>query len=136
MHASPRFTIAWIGIFVNKISRPKNHQFCEGAAHRLTTHLPSKPISDPKGPLLATDYYPMSNGRSFDESISFVTALRTSDEHSIPSADGWQPGDQSIVQTPATTKARLSEGNDYADWYFCNETFNPRRQEQLDASQN
>jgi len=79
-------------------------------------------IIDPKGMLRAMVYYPMSNGRSIDEFVRLVSALQTSDEHRIATPEGWQPGDQVIVPPPATAdaaEARLSEGYECVDWYFC-----------------
>lgn len=79
-------------------------------------------IIDPKGILRAMVYYPMSNGRSIDEFIRLVTALQTSDEHGVATPENWQPGDKVIVPPPATAEAaeaRMNEGHECVDWYFC-----------------
>jgi peroxiredoxin (alkyl hydroperoxide reductase subunit C) len=79
-------------------------------------------IIDDKGVLRAMVYYPMSNGRSIDEFVRLVTALQTSDAHGIATPEGWQPGDKVIVPPPATSyaaEARMSEGHECVDWYFC-----------------
>lgn len=79
-------------------------------------------IIDDKGVLRAMVYYPMTNGRSIDEFVRLVTALQTSDANSIATPEGWQPGDKVIVPPPATTEAaeaRMSEGHECVDWYFC-----------------
>ena len=79
-------------------------------------------IIDDKGVLRAMVYYPMTNGRSIDEIVRLVTALQTSDENGIATPEGWQPGDKVIVPPPATTEAaeaRMNEGYECTDWYFC-----------------
>lgn len=79
-------------------------------------------VIDDKGVLRAMVYYPMSNGRSIDEFLRLVTALQTSDAHSVATPEGWQPGDKVIVPPPATVaaaQARLDEGYECTDWYFC-----------------
>ncbi len=79
-------------------------------------------IIDDKGVLRAMVYYPMTNGRSIDEFIRLVTALQTSDANGVATPEGWQPGDKVIVPPPATTdaaQARLGEGHECVDWYFC-----------------
>ena len=79
-------------------------------------------IIDDKGILRAMVYYPMSNGRSIDEFIRLVTALQASDANGIATPEGWQPGDKVIVPPPATAEAaeaRMTEGYECTDWYFC-----------------
>jgi len=79
-------------------------------------------IIDDKGVLRAMVYYPMSNGRSIDEILRLVTALQTSDANGIATPEGWRPGDKVIVPPPATAEeaeARLNEGYECTDWYFC-----------------
>jgi peroxiredoxin (alkyl hydroperoxide reductase subunit C) len=64
----------------------------------------------------------MSNGRSIDEFVRLVTALQTSDAHSIATPEGWQPGDKVIVPPPQdmdAAEARMNEGYECTDWYFC-----------------
>ncbi|HHJ19249.1 MAG TPA: peroxiredoxin [Gammaproteobacteria bacterium] len=79
-------------------------------------------IIDDKGILRAMVYYPMTNGRSIDEFIRLVTALQTSDANGVATPEGWQPGDKVIVPPPATAdaaEARMNEGHECVDWYFC-----------------
>ncbi len=79
-------------------------------------------IIDDKGILRAMVYYPMTNGRSIDEIKRLVIALQTSDKHGVATPEGWQPGDKVIVPPPATTEAaeaRVNEGYECTDWYFC-----------------
>ena len=79
-------------------------------------------IIDPEGILRAMVYYPMTNGRSIPEFLRVVKALQTSDAHKIATPEGWQPGDKVIVPPPqnaAAAEARLNEGYECTDWYFC-----------------
>ena len=78
-------------------------------------------IIDPKGILRAMVYYPMTNGRSIDEFLRLITALQTSDEHSIATPENWHKGEKVIVPPPATSQEaenRQKEGYEYTDWYF------------------
>ena len=82
-------------------------------------------IIDDKGVLRAMVYYPMTNGRSIDEFVRLVTALQTSDANGVATPEGWQPGDKVIVPPPATAEAaeaRMAEGHECVDWYFCKKT--------------
>jgi peroxiredoxin (alkyl hydroperoxide reductase subunit C) len=79
-------------------------------------------IIDPKGILRAMVYYPMTNGRSIPEFLRLVTALQTSDANKVATPEGWQPGQKVIVPPPQDTDAadaRLGEGYECTDWYFC-----------------
>lgn len=79
-------------------------------------------IIDPNGILRAMVYYPMTNGRSIPEFLRLVAALQTSDTHKVAMPEGWQPGDKVIVPTPQdvdAAEARMSEGYECTDWYFC-----------------
>lgn len=78
-------------------------------------------VIDPDGILRAMVYYPMTNGRSVDEFVRLVKALRTADEHKVATPENWQPGEDVIVPTPQTAdaaEARMTEGFDTKDWYF------------------
>jgi peroxiredoxin (alkyl hydroperoxide reductase subunit C) len=78
-------------------------------------------IIDPEGKLRAMVYYPMTNGRSVDEFLRLIRALRTSDAHKVATPENWKPGDDVIVPTPQTTQAadaRMLEGQNTVDWYF------------------
>jgi peroxiredoxin (alkyl hydroperoxide reductase subunit C) len=77
---------------------------------------------DPKGMTRAMIYYPMSNGRSIAEFLRLLDALQTSDAHQVATPEGWKPGEQVIVPPPSTVaaaNARMEEGYDCKDWYFC-----------------
>lgn len=77
---------------------------------------------DPEGVLRAMVYYPMSNGRSIDEFLRLLTALQTSDANGVATPENWQPGEKVIVPPPQTAEgadARMDEGYECTDWYFC-----------------
>lgn len=79
-------------------------------------------LIDPEGDMRAMVYYPMSNGRSVDEFLRLLKALQTSDKHGVATPENWQPGEQVIVPPPKTAaeaEARMKEGYECADWYFC-----------------
>lgn len=79
-------------------------------------------VIDDKGILRAMIYYPLTNGRAIPEVLRLVKALQTTDEHGVATPEGWKPGDKVIVPPPSTDKeafARLANGNDCVDWYFC-----------------
>lgn len=82
-------------------------------------------IIDDKGVLRAMVYYPMTNGRSISEFLRLVEALQTSDAHGVATPEGWHRGERVIVPPPATAEAaeaRMNEGYDCKDWYFCTKT--------------
>jgi peroxiredoxin (alkyl hydroperoxide reductase subunit C) len=79
-------------------------------------------VIDPEGVLRAMVYYPMSNGRSIDEFLRQLTALQTSDANGVATPENWQPGEKVIVPPPQTAEgadARMNEGYECTDWYFC-----------------
>jgi peroxiredoxin (alkyl hydroperoxide reductase subunit C) len=80
-------------------------------------------IIDPKGILRAMVYYPMSNGRSIDEFLRLLDALKTSDEHGVATPENWQPGERVIVppaRTAAEAEQRMASGEyECKDFYFC-----------------
>lgn len=79
-------------------------------------------VIDPNGVIRALIYYPLTTGRNVDEILRLVTALQTSDTHTVATPANWQPGDPVIVPPPRTQEAaeeRLEEDYDCKDWYFC-----------------
>ncbi|MGB0467480.1 MAG: peroxiredoxin [Pontibacterium sp.] len=79
-------------------------------------------IIDPEGILRAMVYYPMTNGRSIPEFLRVIKALQASDTHKIATPEGWQPGEKVIVPPPQdadAAEARMNEGYECTDWYFC-----------------
>ncbi len=79
-------------------------------------------VIDDRGILRAMVYYPMTNGRSIPEFLRLVAALQTSDKYKVATPEGWQPGDKVIVPPPQdvnAAEARMAEGHECTDWYFC-----------------
>jgi peroxiredoxin (alkyl hydroperoxide reductase subunit C) len=79
-------------------------------------------LIDDKGIMRAMVYYPLTNGRSIPEILRLLKALQTSDQHGVATPEGWQPGDKVIVPPPGTAEAaeaRMNEGYECVDWYFC-----------------
>lgn len=77
---------------------------------------------DDKSVMRAMIYYPLTNGRSIPEFLRLVNALQTTDRNGVATPEGWQPGDSVIVPPPSTVQdaeARLQEGYECVDWYFC-----------------
>jgi len=80
---------------------------------------------DPKRIVRACIYYPMNAGRSVDEVLRLLDALRSVDAHPDTACpEGWRPGDAIICPPPKTVaaaEARVKEsaGNPEAkDWFF------------------
>ncbi|MEJ2359593.1 MAG: peroxiredoxin [Deinococcales bacterium] len=79
-------------------------------------------VIDPQGVLRAMLYYPLTTGRSVREILRLVQALQATDAHGIATPEGWEPGDKVMVPPPDTqegAQARLEEGYECVDWYFC-----------------
>lgn len=80
---------------------------------------------DPNAKIRAILYYPLSNGRNFDEIKRLLIAMQTSDAHQCATPADWQPGDDVIVPPPGscgTAKERVEKaGEDYycLDWFMC-----------------
>ncbi len=80
---------------------------------------------DPKGKIRAIIYYPLSNGRNFQEIKRLLIAMQTSDANGIATPADWQPGDDVIVPPPGScgvAKERVEKaGKDYycLDWFIC-----------------
>jgi peroxiredoxin (alkyl hydroperoxide reductase subunit C) len=80
---------------------------------------------DPKAKIRAIIYYPLSNGRNFQEIKRLLIAMQTSDAHQIATPADWQPGDDVILPPPGscgTAKERVENaGDDYycLDWFMC-----------------
>ncbi len=80
---------------------------------------------DPNAKVRALVYYPLSNGRNFDEVKRLLIAMQTSDAHGCATPADWQPGDDVIVPPPGScglAKERVEQaGDDYycLDWFMC-----------------
>lgn len=70
-------------------------------------------------------YYPLSNGRNFQELLRLLIAMQTSDKFNCATPANWQPGDDVIIPPPGswgTAEQRVrNAGDDYQclDWFLC-----------------
>ena len=80
---------------------------------------------DPESKIRAMIYYPLSNGRNFDEIKRLLVAMQTSDRYAVATPADWRPGDDVIVPPPGSCGAARERvegaGKDYrcVDWYLC-----------------
>lgn len=81
---------------------------------------------DPESKIRALIYYPLSNGRNFQEIKRLLIAMQTSDEYKVATPADWQPGDDVIVPPPGScgaAKDRVDtaqqEGLKCLDWFIC-----------------
>lgn len=80
---------------------------------------------DPKAKIRALIYYPLSNGRNFEEILRLLIAMQTSDAQQIATPADWQPGDDVIIPPPGScgvAQERVDKaGSDYycLDWFIC-----------------
>ncbi len=78
-------------------------------------------IIDPTGKVRLIMYYPLNVGRNMDEIVRALTALQTSDKHSVALPLNWVPGEKVIVPPPKTVEAMEErEKSDYEmiDFYL------------------
>ncbi len=79
-------------------------------------------VMDPDGIMRAMIYYPLTTGRNMDEILRLIDALQTHEKHKVATPANWRPGEDVIVPPPGTqdkAEARMNEGYDCKDWYFC-----------------
>jgi peroxiredoxin (alkyl hydroperoxide reductase subunit C) len=80
---------------------------------------------DPAGVIRAMIYYPLSNGRNFDEIKRLLVAMQTSDKHQVATPADWRPGEKVIIPPPGScgqAKDRVEgAGSAYEclDWFLC-----------------
>jgi peroxiredoxin (alkyl hydroperoxide reductase subunit C) len=80
---------------------------------------------DPESKIRALVYYPLSNGRNFDEIKRLLIAMQTSDKHKVATPADWRPGDKVIIPPPGScgqAAERVSgagEGYECLDWFLC-----------------
>jgi peroxiredoxin 2/4 len=80
---------------------------------------------DPESKIRALIYYPLSNGRNFDEIKRLLIAMQTSDKHKVATPADWRPGEKVIIPPPGScgqAAERVSgAGKDYEclDWFLC-----------------
>lgn len=81
-------------------------------------------VIDPKSIIRAILYYPLSNGRNFQELKRLLVAMQTSDKFGVATPADWQPGDDVIVPPPGscgTAKERMEKPDPDAyamDWFI------------------
>ena len=80
---------------------------------------------DPQGTIRALVYYPLSNGRNFDEIKRLLIAMQTSDKFKVATPADWRPGEKVIVPPPGScgqaAERVAGAGRDYEcqDWFLC-----------------
>jgi len=80
---------------------------------------------DPESKIRALVYYPLSNGRNFDEIKRLLIAMQTSDKHKVATPADWRPGDKVIIPPPGScgqaAERVAGAGQDYEclDWFLC-----------------
>jgi peroxiredoxin (alkyl hydroperoxide reductase subunit C) len=80
---------------------------------------------DDKGIIRAIIFYPQEVGRSIDEILRALEALKTSDEKKVSIPAGWPEndlfGDEVIVPPPRDVKGAMAKekGPGCYDWWFC-----------------
>lgn len=80
---------------------------------------------DPTSKVRAVLYYPLSNGRNFQEIKRLLIAMQTSDAQEVATPADWQPGDDVIVPPAGScgvAKERMETKQkdvNCLDWYFC-----------------
>ena len=80
---------------------------------------------DPEGTIRALVYYPLSNGRNFDEIKRLLIAMQTSDKFKVATPADWRPGEKVIVPPPGScgqaAERVAGSGRDYEcqDWFLC-----------------
>ena len=82
-------------------------------------------LIDPEGKVRAMLYYPLSNGRNFQEIKRLLIAMQTSDKYHVATPADWQPGEEVIVPPPGSCGAAKErvEAKDPSvrciDWFLC-----------------
>ncbi len=79
---------------------------------------------DPEAKVRAILYYPLSNGRNFQEIKRLLIALQTTDKYHVSTPADWQPGEEVVVPAPTTLEEIAGEKNkkdgcECSTWYFC-----------------
>ncbi len=82
-------------------------------------------LIDPESKVRALLYYPLSNGRNFQEIKRLLLAMQTTDKHKVATPADWQPGEEVIVPPPGSCGAAKErvESHDPSvrcvDWFLC-----------------
>lgn len=82
-------------------------------------------LIDPESKVRALLYYPLSNGRNFQEIKRLLMAMQMSDTHKVATPADWQPGEEVIIPPPGSCGAAKErvESHDPSvrciDWFLC-----------------
>jgi peroxiredoxin (alkyl hydroperoxide reductase subunit C) len=82
-------------------------------------------LIDPESKVRALLYYPLTNGRNFQELKRLLIALQTSDRYKVATPADWQPGEEVIVPPPGScgaAKERMAAADPSVrcvDWFLC-----------------
>lgn len=77
-------------------------------------------VIDPEGIIRAINWYPVTTGRSVDETLRLVTALQETDARGVQTPADWRPGEPGLAPTPLTTAEidALPDNAEVVDWYY------------------
>jgi peroxiredoxin (alkyl hydroperoxide reductase subunit C) len=85
-------------------------------------------LIDPESKVRALLYYPLSNGRNFQELKRLLIAMQTTDKFGVATPADWKPGEEVIVPPPGSCGAARErvESKDPSlrcvDWFLCFKT--------------
>lgn len=80
---------------------------------------------DPEAKVRALIYYPLTNGRNFEELLRILIAMQTTDKYGVSTPADWKPGNDVVLSAPANMAAlkerreHVPEGARCSDWFFC-----------------
>ncbi len=84
-------------------------------------------VIDPDGIIRAQIWYPMTTGRSVEELLRLVEALRVTDAEAVSTPEGWRPGDDVIEVPDLDLSISDGAGGAGAAWFYrTRETEQPR----------
>lgn len=77
-------------------------------------------VIDPSGLIRTITWYPMNVGRSVEELLRLVSALKLSERDKVYTPEGWRPGDAVLAAPPlvAPSPKAWSPSADQPDWYY------------------
>lgn len=72
---------------------------------------------DPEGIVRAMNWYPLAVGRSVDEMLRIVAALRRTHDGRFLTPEGWRPGDP-VLAPPGFSKADALSSTKATGWFY------------------
>jgi peroxiredoxin (alkyl hydroperoxide reductase subunit C) len=72
---------------------------------------------DPDGIIRAMTWYPLNVGRSVDEMIRLLAALRRTAAGDVMTPEGWRPGAE-LLRTPSQTAEDLMASSTMSGWFY------------------